>query len=491
MKTINTLKSFFKIGIIGFGGGSALIPVVEAEVVHTNPYVSNESYTGHTIISNITPGALPVKLGMLCGYDMAGMKGMLTGAFAVTLPGVLVMILLLSLISVLGDEVLTQIEFASVGIGIFIIFLLFEYIHKVMGQAKKETFFGTAIFLMVSSFFLTGGKQIRHMLTILFGENPLYSGTAWLGLSTIQLLVLAFFVIFFTQGNSKGVRMKIAIVISIFYVLLFSKAQLLGVTPNGVFPLILLLIAAAAAVYDAKKDNTTAGRKPGSETNGKPLVHLLKKITAFGIVIIISYLIAYLVSGNCFSFFSKGLLSTITSFGGGEAYLTVADGMFVTDGAIDSTTFYGQIVPIANALPGPILVKILAAIGYTVGFGEMGMAAGFSLALLGLAIGVGGTCIVALIIDTVYRAFSNLQVFLVLKRWILPIISGLLLTTILSMLSEVFKVMNATGIGTTGGISILAVFFAGVVLLIKKWKLKDVFVIVIMSVVSICLLNLL
>ena len=73
--------SFLKIGFIGFGGGSALIPVVERELVSEKKEMDPETYTRHTIVANITPGALPVKLGATCGHELGGIGGSLISSF--------------------------------------------------------------------------------------------------------------------------------------------------------------------------------------------------------------------------------------------------------------------------------------------------------------------------------------------------------------------------------------------------------------------------
>lgn len=56
------LATMFKIGCIGFGGGTALVPVIESEVVYEKKLIDKEEYTKDVIVANITPGALPVEL---------------------------------------------------------------------------------------------------------------------------------------------------------------------------------------------------------------------------------------------------------------------------------------------------------------------------------------------------------------------------------------------------------------------------------------------
>ena len=52
----------FKIGCVGFGGGTALIPIIEEEVVDKAGIITEEEYNKEVMIASLTPGALPFEL---------------------------------------------------------------------------------------------------------------------------------------------------------------------------------------------------------------------------------------------------------------------------------------------------------------------------------------------------------------------------------------------------------------------------------------------
>src|SRR5665647_3521740 len=81
------LLSMLKVGVIGFGGGSALIPVMEKELVTPRGELSEKSFVQSTVIANITPGALPVKLAALSGIQLGGPVLATLSALLVALPG--------------------------------------------------------------------------------------------------------------------------------------------------------------------------------------------------------------------------------------------------------------------------------------------------------------------------------------------------------------------------------------------------------------------
>ncbi len=59
------MQAMLRVGVIGFGGGNALIPVMEKEFVTKKSYVTKEEYDEAVLAASITPGALPVEIA--CG----------------------------------------------------------------------------------------------------------------------------------------------------------------------------------------------------------------------------------------------------------------------------------------------------------------------------------------------------------------------------------------------------------------------------------------
>ena len=90
------LQCMLKIGFLGFGGGSALIPVFEKEVVTKRKWLTKEEYAQDVLAATITPGALPVEIAAGIGKRLGGSIGMLLSAICVAFPGAFMTILLLT-----------------------------------------------------------------------------------------------------------------------------------------------------------------------------------------------------------------------------------------------------------------------------------------------------------------------------------------------------------------------------------------------------------
>ena len=117
------LFTMFKIGCIGFGGGTALVPVIESEVVYEKKLIDKDEYTKDVVVANITPGALPVEVAAGVGRKVCGIQGMLLSAVLMGLPGTFLTVLILMLINSSGERILQQILFASAGVTAYIIYV--------------------------------------------------------------------------------------------------------------------------------------------------------------------------------------------------------------------------------------------------------------------------------------------------------------------------------------------------------------------------------
>lgn len=83
------IRSMFWIGCIGFGGGSALIPVIEKEIADRQGIDEKQNIDKDVVVASITPGALPVEIAASIGRRKFGIRGMIAGAVMMALPGAL------------------------------------------------------------------------------------------------------------------------------------------------------------------------------------------------------------------------------------------------------------------------------------------------------------------------------------------------------------------------------------------------------------------
>lgn len=484
MRIADLILSFLKIGTIGFGGGSALIPIVDKELVQDRKSISDSDYLKHTVVANITPGALPVKLGATCGYQLHGILGALSGAYSVAFPGVLFTVAFMALFSVLGDGAINYFNYASVGITAFIIFLLISYVIKTVrvGEKKRLNFA-----VCMAAFALTGGKEVREILSQLFELDIKLFGTPLFDISTIDLIIIAFFVILTLEKLKSSAELYIVLGTGLLYAFVAGKTgRLMGLAGYKRFLVIAMVISVALLFVLRPEKNRGKGN----------IVVSRSTIAAVALFLIIPAIMCALVGfvfftsedANIFGFLSNVVYSTVTSFGGGEAYVSVADGMFVQGGLIEPDKFYTRLVPVANSLPGPILVKLVAGMGYLFGERFSGTVAGLALAACSGLLAIGACSAVAVLVMSLYDSVSKWEFIKNLKRYILQVICGMLLSTSCAMLYESMKITGGKNIPGFISFPAILALVCGIYLLHKKFHLHDVILLLMAAAASLGIL---
>ena len=86
--------SYLKIGFFGFGGGYAMLSLIQNEIVVQNGWLTNAEFTDIVAISQMTPGPIAINSATYIGYTVAGFWGSVVATVAVCLPALTLMILI-------------------------------------------------------------------------------------------------------------------------------------------------------------------------------------------------------------------------------------------------------------------------------------------------------------------------------------------------------------------------------------------------------------
>ncbi|MDR0349332.1 MAG: chromate transporter [Tannerella sp.] len=93
---IQLFITFFKIGLFGFGGGYAMLSIIQYEVVEAHKWLTAGEFTDIVAISQMTPGPVSINTATYIGFTVTdnGMLGSFVATFAVCLPSVIIMALI-------------------------------------------------------------------------------------------------------------------------------------------------------------------------------------------------------------------------------------------------------------------------------------------------------------------------------------------------------------------------------------------------------------
>ena len=86
--------SYLKIGFFGFGGGYAMLSLIQNEVVVQNGWLTNAEFADIVAISQMTPGPIAINSATYVGYTVAGFWGSVVATVSVCLPALTLMILI-------------------------------------------------------------------------------------------------------------------------------------------------------------------------------------------------------------------------------------------------------------------------------------------------------------------------------------------------------------------------------------------------------------
>lgn len=89
-----SFKTFFKIGIVTFGGGYAMIPIITEEVVKKHQWVNDEELLDLIAIAQSCPGVFAINISTFIGYKLKGNKGALCTSLATALPSFIIILLI-------------------------------------------------------------------------------------------------------------------------------------------------------------------------------------------------------------------------------------------------------------------------------------------------------------------------------------------------------------------------------------------------------------
>ena len=139
-KRINAdlLFTMMKIGLFTFGGGYAMLALLESEFVEKKKWLEKDEFVDMAAIAESTPGPIAINAATYIGYKMSGLVGALISTVAVCIPSFVIVYL----ISLFFDRFLSleYVAYAFHGIQICVVYLILSAGIKILKGMKKSAF---------------------------------------------------------------------------------------------------------------------------------------------------------------------------------------------------------------------------------------------------------------------------------------------------------------------------------------------------------------
>lgn len=119
----NMFAAFFRIGLFTFGGGYAMLPLLEREVVVRNSWATREELLDYFAIGQCMPGIIAANTATLVGYKKRGVPGALCTTLGVIAPSLLVIMAIASLLGNISHLPAVQHAFAGIRVAVCVLIL--------------------------------------------------------------------------------------------------------------------------------------------------------------------------------------------------------------------------------------------------------------------------------------------------------------------------------------------------------------------------------
>lgn len=173
-KLLQLFWTFFKIGGFTFGGGHAMIPLIQRETVENRKWITDDDILEIIAIAESTPGPVAINAATFVGYRTAGFWGAAFATFGVVLPSFVIILLLAFVLDNFMEYRAVQYAFRGINAGVLA--LLFKALWNMYKKSPKGW---AAYVVMGASFLLTAVLKINMFIVI--------AGCAVFGLATALL----------------------------------------------------------------------------------------------------------------------------------------------------------------------------------------------------------------------------------------------------------------------------------------------------------------
>lgn len=156
---VDLFFTFCRIGGLTFGGGYAMLPMIQQEVVEKRKWATDEEVMDYYAVGQCTPGIIAVNTATFIGYRLRGVVGGIVATAGVIFPSVIIISIIAAFLKNFAD--LAIVQHAFVGIRVAVAVLVTSAIIKLWKSGVKD---GVGIAIFIGTF----------LIQVFTGVSPIY-----------------------------------------------------------------------------------------------------------------------------------------------------------------------------------------------------------------------------------------------------------------------------------------------------------------------------
>ena len=151
--------TFCKIGALTFGGGYAMLPIIQREIVENKKWSTEKEILDYYAVGQCTPGVIAVNTATFIGYKLRGITGGIIATIGVVFPSLIIILTIASFLQNFSDMAIVQSAFA--GIRVAVVALIITTVIKLLKSSVKD-YLGAIIAI------------IAFIISAFIGLSPVY-----------------------------------------------------------------------------------------------------------------------------------------------------------------------------------------------------------------------------------------------------------------------------------------------------------------------------
>lgn len=159
-KYIDLFLAFAKIGVMTFGGGYAMLPMLERELIDNRGWTTNEELMDYFAVAQCTPGVIAVNTATFIGYKLYGNLGGIVATLGVVFPSLVIITTIAGVLTNFAD--IPAVKHAFAGVRVCVCVLIFNAVLKLLKKSVVDKRTAT-IFLIVMA-----GSLFLHISPVWF-----------------------------------------------------------------------------------------------------------------------------------------------------------------------------------------------------------------------------------------------------------------------------------------------------------------------------------